>query len=190
MSEPICLDDYNTSSELYEDVKRLIWDTCHKFVSRYGGDLDECFADASLLYMRALRAYDPNKGGSFSTILRWHVWGGLLDNLRKQAGRNSRFTRQAEEHIHVAPDRSHFDVMAFKRSLSKDASLVIHLLIATPGDLQLIAKSAGIDATSSLAKKKDPNYRLVKLGITRWLREWGWEYSRIVKSYREIAEAI
>lgn len=190
MAAALQLDDYDNLDELYRDVELLIWDTCHKFARKYGGDVNEHFADASTFFMKAFKKYDPNKGAAFSTVLHWTIWGGLLDAVRLASQRNSRLTRQPDDCLEEYTAKRHFDVLQFKRSLSRDAALVVHLTTALPGDLEYVAKHAGISPRSNTTERKQSDFQLIKTAVSSWLVDWGWSAERIRESFMEVSQAL
>lgn len=183
MNKPIDISDYDSLDDLYEDVRLLIWSLCHQFAKKYGGDVEEHFANANSLFMRAFQAYEPEKGGAFSTILRAHVWGGLLDMVRLASTRNAKLPRTSDVEINYAVDRHHFDVLAFKRSLSRDAALVVHMTLMMQGRFERTL--AGIEKAGK--KKAQAKSNKMRLILQRELLDWGWERDRIKAAFRELS---
>ena len=60
----------------YLDVKNLIYDTCHKFKRRYGGNIEELIDCANYFFVLAYHSHDAAKS-SFTTYLRFKIWHGL-----------------------------------------------------------------------------------------------------------------
>ena len=141
------ISDYNTLEELYKDVDGYILALCKLFAKKYGGDVEEHFANAGTLFLRAFNAYDPDKGAAFTSVLRNHVWYGLFDILRMAARTNARLPQyqgDPEDHLQMAIGEEHFDLPQFKRQLSRDAAIVIHMLLFGNGT-QLTRAKAGWD---------------------------------------------
>ena len=182
---PIQIENYDTIEDLYKDVELLIWSLCHKFTAKYGGDVEEHFANASTLFMRAFKAYDPDKGGAFSTILHAHVWGGLLDMVRLAGQRNTRLPRIDFEDFELLHDRRHFDLLEFKRTLSRDGAVVVSMVVHLQRELE--RKLAGAPTTK---KKQRQRVSRAKQLLTQEMLEWGWTRKRIRNAFSEVADAV
>ena len=79
----------------FEDVDDLIWDTCHKFIRRYGSnriDLEEARAHANLTFAQQYHGWDPTKGTKFSTWLRFCIVNELTDKFRRDLNQRQRNT--------------------------------------------------------------------------------------------------
>lgn len=188
---------YTSIDTLYEDCKRLIWSLCHKFAKKYNCDVEELYADAGMLFMRALKAYDADKGAPFHQVVRNHVWYGLFDAYRYRLMRNARvgWTHLSDMDDHVKwleemPCGRSFDCKYFKRSLSRDGALVVHLTITYPQDI-----GKALKRTEFLKTRKTPklteDQRDDILGEIRWfLMEWGWTIKRIDNAIKEVSDAL
>lgn len=178
---------------LFPDVDRLIRSTCYQFVQRYGGDAEECYAESCYWFIKTIvPLYNPDKGRSFSGWTRWVVYNHLLDKFRSNLDKLKGFTRveQTDEQFeeHNAPDR--FDCERFKRSLSRDAAIVIHMTTMSR-TIERVLNSAGFGPRSSVRKRKSPNPIEVKVAVAKELREtWDWSYLRIHVAFKEIREGL
>jgi len=186
------LDKYDRVDEVFEDVKKLIWHTCHAFTKRFGGDVEEHFAESSHWFIaRTIPTFDVSQGRSFSGWTRMRVYNHLLDRRRQEYQRNTKLPRTAEEEIYVAEDRHHFDVNQFKRSLSRDAAIVVHMTTCSWNDIDGALNRAGYGPKSSIAKRKAPDPTTVKVAVAKELRfVWEWSYLRIQQAFKEIAEGL
>lgn len=186
------LDQYDTTDEVFEDVKNLIWHTCHAFTSRYGGDVEEHFQESSHWFIaRTIPTFDPTQGRSFSGWTRMRVFNHLLDKRRQESQRLAKLPRTAEEAIHVQEDRHHFDLNSFKRSLSRDAAIVVHMTTNSWNNIDRAVNAAGYGPHSSQMRRKKPEPEIVKQTIEEELREvWDWTPERIESAFTEIAEGL
>jgi len=174
--------------ELFESVRLLIWKICHRHAVKYGGDVEDHYEHAGLLFMRALKAYKPSKGSKFSSLLYQHVQGGLLDAFRFQKQRESKLKPHGEAPLPFIPDDSTFDVRTLKRSVSRDGALVIHLTITYPGKVGPLVRGAGLHqgaATVDADTQQD-----IQGELRWWLMEWGWNPQRISSAFQEVASAL
>ncbi len=81
------MDDAKTQT--YNEVRKLVFHTCHKFAAQYGrgDDWDEMVGEANLAFCLAVQRYKRNRGSKFSSWVRLHVWYRLLDLRKSQIKR-------------------------------------------------------------------------------------------------------
>jgi DNA-directed RNA polymerase specialized sigma24 family protein len=75
--------------QTYYDFENLIYDVCHKFQRRYGGNFDDLHSECNDLFLSILKSFDPHKA-KLSTWLRKKLWFGLLD-LHKKGKRRKNY---------------------------------------------------------------------------------------------------
>ena len=184
------LDEYDNFDGLFEDVEKMIWGVCHDFVNKYGGSVEDLFADSGLYFMRAIDRYKPESGIAFTTVLHWAVWGGLMDTMKRSVARYSKLKPHDISVVYDMPGRSSFNVLAFKRSLSRDGALVIHLLTMLPGELSKAARQAGLAPESCKTNKRHPKYDVVRDALEEYLIDWGWDQDRLQTAFTEIEEML
>ena len=68
--------------QTYMDVENLIRKTVWKFQKKYGGEFDELFAQANLIYMLAYNDYERGRS-QFTTWLHFRIIKGLQQQLRE-----------------------------------------------------------------------------------------------------------
>lgn len=162
------------SEETYQEVEMLVYDTAHKFVRRYGGEIDETIAEANAHYMAAYDTYDENKG-SFSSWVRFRIWNGLMETVRKRLMRKARCA-PVEIDLSLQPvSPSHFHLFEFMDELSEDSQEVVSVIIQTPG---VVFREEGGDS-------KSPRDTL-----RTYLKKLGWGAFRITECFQEIAAVL
>jgi len=72
----------NTPDEVYEDVKRLIYQTVNRFINKFGGDFDVFLSAANVGFMVALKKFDKTRS-QFHTFLVWVI----RNHLQTEANR-------------------------------------------------------------------------------------------------------
>lgn len=184
-------------TETYEDVRLLIFDTVHKFHRSYGGDFEELVGDAHLIFMEVYNNFDPGRGTKFSTWLRLKIWYGLLEKARAQAkrrkGLHDRAVDQTDKRMSSinltdiscidltnipAVNQPTFSLLDFisEREISKDAVIVVNLVLNPPPGLGKIFEKSG--------------WKRVRGCLREYLRGLGWTVARISESFSEIRQVL
>lgn len=159
--------------ETYSELMNLVFDTSHKFVRRYGGEIQETISEANEHYMAAYHSYKPEKG-SFSNWVRFRVWNGLMETVRKRLMRQSRCA-QVEVDLDFGVDPSPFRLFELMDELSDESKQVVDIIINTPG---VVFREEGGDS---------PNLRDV---LRSYLRKLGWSAIQITESFQEIVAVL
>ena len=183
------LDGFDTTEQVFDAVNDLIWSTCHAFTRCHGGDVEEHYAESCFWFInRTIPTFDPNSNRSFSSWTRMRVFNHLLDLHRTSAQRNARLPRTAEEEIYVEEDRHHFDLGEFKRSMSRKAAIVVHML--TSGKtLDGVPRVEGYGIGNRRCDA--PNSLEVKKAIARELvLTWKWTAKEVLGAFNEIKHAL
>jgi hypothetical protein len=168
-------------TENYTDVERLIHHTVHSFVKRFGGDYDELRSDANTLFMEADESYTEDKG-SYSNHIRYRVWMGLLEDMRKRIARQNRLPRKGVDlRLYVAPfARPQFDQAEVEKRLSEDARAVLRLVLDSPIDVEASLTQHGNIRTGGSWRR----------ALREFLRDVGWSMSRVTESFNELKENL
>ena len=170
-------------TETYEDVRNLIYHVCNRFARRYGGDVEELFADANVAYLKAYESWQPGHGTKFSTYLSLCIWRRLVVIRKAEHRRRAVWLRRlddvAQDQQPVAGDRSIGDRFAeLVEDLSSDAADVVKLVFATTSDI------------AQMAEEKGGGYRNWRSSIRSHLRKNGWTHDRIRTTFEEITGAL
>lgn len=187
------LDAYDNREQVFQDVDKLIHHTCHQFARQYGGDVEEHYAESCYWFIaKTIPLYNPKAGRSFRGWARMRVFCHLLDITRQQAQRNTRCSvKVSDEAMLLAETRPHFDVNQFKRSLSRDGAIVVHMTTSSWNLVDDALNAAGYGPRSSKEAVKRPKPKLVKMAVARELRfTWEWSYKRIHDAFQEVAQAL
>ena len=160
MAIPLSHDALWTS---YEDVRLLVYQTCHAFARRHGGEFDELLSAAHEHFVAAHAAYDPTRA-KYTTWVRNAVWWGLLEDART-AGR---LTGRTAPYTHDLPDEPGFDLGAFLGGLSADARTVARLALE--------------------AERRTSRDR--RRAVLDFLHDIKWTAERIAESFGELREAL
>lgn len=167
----------------FEEVKLLIWDTCHKFYRRYGnlnGTVEELFSLAQLSFMKAYHSYTKTTA-SFATWVRWYIWHELLEYQRGDMRRNKAAkvtpTDMVENDNFIA-NQSNFKMIDFVDGLSEDAKMVVNLVLDPP------------DGLAAAMRKRGPGDGRTKLSIEQFLLGFEWDSIKISEVFSEISTAL
>lgn len=168
-------------NETFGDVEKLVYDTAHKFRKRYGGEIQELISEANELFMDAYKAFTPGRA-AFSTWCRFKVWHGLLESLRRQITRNSRFRDYGEDGLKLLEAPEGFNLSRFLNELSPDARLVTSLVIDPPPNVRL-------SIVERNTKIRNPRNNL-RESVWEHLTDLGWEENRIGRAFLEVTNAL
>lgn len=114
-------------AETFEDVDLLIWDVCHQFVKRYGGDLQEARSSANESFLIAYKDWDPTSTMQFSTYVRKVVWDRFRDEARRYAVKYGR--EPVMDTTEMDPTQPATSNDWRSRCVSTDAEEVVDLLV-------------------------------------------------------------
>lgn len=178
----------NDLDAIYADCEQMIKGLVIRFSLDHGRNVEDMLSLSNELFMRAWRAYNPDKGTNFAPLVRQHVWGGMMDKLRHEGQRNHKLTRQNESHIFEQPNRSEFDFKQYKRSLSRDAAIVVHLTTQSRAEVHAALTRHGFYDPK---QKRQTRPTQVKLVVIQELKNtWGWSMRRICSAFNEIRESL
>lgn len=166
--------------ETYAECEAILYYTVRKFKRKYGGNFEDLLSEAHSLYMDACTSYNPERC-AFKTWVRNKIWYGLSEGLRKAAMRANRLPRQAIDlTAHTARQAPSFDRDGYLEWLGKDARVVAMLAFNPPFSVRLEAESRGGEEKPAA----------LRYAIQKHLREEGWEWERVQKSFTEIKELV
>ena len=147
-------------------VKWTTW----KIVKKYGGDFDELFSEALVLFTVACQRYEPYVG----TIQNWigfSVYKGLLEIKRTEARRLNITGTMSDDLRFISSEPCPFE--AIWTDLSDDSQSVLTLLF-------------GLEGVRAFKNKS-----LAKLTLRTSLRtEKGWSNDKVNDCFREIEAAF
>lgn len=76
----------HSANDLWATHEKLVQWTCWRIIKRYGGDFDETFSEALVLYVEAVNSFEQSRG-SLSNWISYKVFKGLQETKRVQARR-------------------------------------------------------------------------------------------------------
>lgn len=171
------------SDVLYEDMRLLLYQTVHKFISRYGGEWDEVLSESHVHFMQAYKTYNPEIA-KFTTWLVFSVWHGLLISFvrpKKKQWRKTQLTSNNKLDELPSSYRNLFWMMETMDSLSADARIITSMLLDLPSSVLLGASEKG-DGRITPTR--------VRTALQKHLRELGWTMRQIHKAFDEIRRVI
>lgn len=163
--------------ESYRDMEGLIGKLTWRFWLTHGGDLEDLRAQANLLFILAIDAYDLSKS-KLSTWLSFKIRNGLFDYIKN--GRHCEFTNHFDtefDETHPASDES-FSVMELLDEMEEDARVVLQLFLETPKEVLV----------NILNKNKKENHRQfhIRNRLRNRLRQMGWTIRRVKEAFNEL----
>lgn len=161
--------------EAYESVKGLVHDVVYRFLKTYGGDLEELKSVAYTSFTENFYRYDREKA-KLTTWIRNSIYRDLVDYLRLKIAREKRWSLADKEFLENYLDErvKRFKVKSFLEDLSSDARLVITIVLHNPKEVKL-------------DEKRPKGFKKV---IKNYLIDIGWSLNRVIRSFKEIKEAL
>lgn len=151
---------------------------CNQFASKYGEDPEDTLDLGISCFYEAHMRYSPEKG-EYLSWMKGRVWLNLLDGLRKKQYRNATLKRSGIDLTLLGRQELQFDREGLENILSKDAKLVLSLVLDCPPEiLNAIASGNGSDGT----------WR--KTIINHLKSTHKWKMPRVSEAFEEIKEAI
>lgn len=153
----------NTIEATYEKYEDMLWKLTHKTCARYSRvSMEEVFAEAQYVFLKAVESYDASGGTTFSTWLYTNL-SLSLGNFGSRQG--SKRAREEAELTFDPPAPANADREDLLSRFTADAKMVVGLALTAPEDL-----------TRGL--------------ITEILKDMGWARARIRATIKEVREAI
>jgi RNA polymerase sigma factor (sigma-70 family) len=160
-------------SDTYNDVEKLIYHVANKVHAKHGGDIEELVSEANVAFMKAYKAYSPDRHTKFSTFLYCVIWNHLLTFIR-----DNRSMPVVDTGSVVDNRPEPFMVWDFVEGLTEDAATVVGLVFTSPAEL--------VEA----AEGKGNQIRNWRSSIRRYLLNQGWSTDRVIECFSEIAAAL
>lgn len=191
--------------ECYHDMVKLLHHTIHLFIKQYGvlEGYQELASIADEIFLLAHRSHDPDKG-EYSKRIRYKVWNGLVDHVRKLSWR-SNLHRQ-----HNVDFRAHdrgidtFDLgegyvltknettLKLERAVYRDwrnEMFLVQMLDSLSDDAKGVVRLV-LDPPEGTEPKRARTPSQWKGFLSRTLKEMGWGTVRIAEAFAEISRAI
>ena len=182
--------------ETYRDVEDIICRITMMYLQQRGGDFEELKAEANLIFMKVFRTYDKSVGISFENWVKYKIFRELISNGRKVASRSKRLNHAqgvggSEQLGETAsdplqelpqPEAPRFSLSGLLRILSDDAKHVVRITLDMPRDVIHAARARSAAGTE--------NPKSIRAALHEFLKDSGWEPSRVRDSFEEIQEAL
>lgn len=124
-----------TTYNEFKEYELYMLSAVHSVIKQVGGDINEMKSDLYLLYAKAKKNYNSDRGRPFKSYLYKVVWDDLYSMRRVQIDRNRRHPITA---IPVElTDRRRFDFASFLSELSNEAKLAIEFAMNPPPTVKL-----------------------------------------------------
>lgn len=163
-ADSICAVEHAWSKH-HDLVKWHTW----RIIKRYGGDFDELFSEALVLFTQAVQSYEPILG-ELPNWIGYSVWHGLLEIKRTEA-RRLNITGAVGSDL-TGVHKQEGGLSSLWRDLSTEAQDLLGVLF---------------DMDVSMYKNKS----LAKCKWRQVMREdHGWDNQKISRCFREIEEAL
>lgn len=159
----------------YTDYQNLIFKLAHRFRQTTGIEFNKLVSSANLEFVKCQKTYNPMKS-KFSTYLYIKIRGLFLEMARKK-NNNPIITNTNCEKINNNTPEEYLFFKEILKELSTDAKEVVKIVFDTPTDL------------INMLPKKQPR-GVNKHQIQKHLRQRGWKFLRIWKTFREITENL
>jgi len=179
-------------AETYQDVEKLIWSIVHKFQRQYGGELEELFGEAQVIFCELYtgngRPYIRQKNDkAFAASLSYYIKVNLLSMRRTQLMRDSRKPISSVDpqklQALAVNDEQNTGLVDLMDSLSDDCRDVVQLILSTPGFVWRMEEP--------LVRTRDPEVEGGLVGLVHeYLRLMDWSDRKIRRCFNEIRKAL
>lgn len=177
--------DRDDEARQYEALRPTIRKTVMGCVDTHGRKTPDAMrlykAEADILYLKAYRRYNPSKGCSLKTFVKFTLRKGLLE-MRREAARRHTLLPRVSEYFNGNPidlteqqDREEYAVARMLIDLSEDAVEVLRLVVDPPEGFKRPKKADGW------------TWRERMQGF---LSDLGWASWRIKEAFQEVREAM
>lgn len=164
----------------FHDVDLLIKKTVHQFCERYNCNFEEYHSETNPMFMIAYTRWGEKRfkgtSSSFPSYVRWVVWHGLLEMLRKKMRRGDKVVCM-DLHPDWAPVQ-YAPLLDFMDELSEDAKEVVQLTLETPKGI------------AKVMREKGGTPHAVKTVLREYLVCLGWTGEQVLSAFEEIADAL
>lgn len=176
------------AAEALSSVQDTLWDLSHKFIRKYGGDLEEVHQEAQYQFMQAYIRQKDSKA-KLNTWVTFRVWYCLVTIVRQQARNNARCSRVHME-LGTVPARKGFCRHKLTQGLSDDAEFVVGIALSPPPDLVL-----GFEVLNRHFERDWHDYDKPVLTRLEAIREYlqedlGWKEDHIESCFDEIRMVV
>lgn len=169
MSDPTMLEEFS-------GVQLMFRTLAHRFARRHGGDPEELYALACLVFVEVRPLYDPARGAKLSTWLYKVIWRRFSSEHRAGLRRRPPGDRIPEEQ---APDSGKAPLSPeLREGMSAPARQVLRLALDPPPDITLEHRKA---------LRRPGDYRRA---LRDFLIGMGWTRGEIYAAFAEIAQAL
>lgn len=169
-----------TAADVYPTIAPTLDRLAYQFHRQHGGDIEELRAEANVHFVRAYHSYDPSHGTALATWVHTKVVGGLLDTARKRMRKLRGSRRHSLNDVSPIPERRRNRIRSLLFELSEDARQVIEAILDPQDDLRFAVE---------LCHGEDSPYSY-RAHLVGYLRDSGWTYKKIVRTFQEIREAL
>jgi RNA polymerase sigma factor (sigma-70 family) len=167
----------------FEEHQRILYHVAWQVWSIYGGDFDDYFGQAQIIFMDAFDDFHADKGAKLSTWLFYKVRRGLIDYVRKQRAMTRGESHKIDEVFleTYSTGIRNFSMIEFLDELNEDAHIVLELFLNTP------RKVFG-DIRNKYTRLDHVQYHL-RNRLSNILHQMGWKRSRINAAFDELRRA-
>jgi len=173
-------EQHATAEANYDLYKGLLDKTVRGFVNKYGGRYEDLRQDAETIFVQS-HTYGPAPGLTMASHIRSCVWMRLIDQHRTTLRREKRHTGFEAATLCGLEDTSKDRVRGLVADLTEDAATLLKLFTDTPAELKEIVNDGRV------SNKKCAT---VRLAFQNYLREKGWDISRVYRSFESLKEVV
>jgi len=160
-------------TETFKDMEKLICKIAWRFANAYNADLEEVQAEASLIFLNAMKTYDEEKG-RLSTYLTLRITWGLIGYFEKQKKQTAVYSVASFEDIEDLT--SNLSVIDILDEVGEDAKTLIDLVLETPVDFMNAIR---------------PNRKNLRASMRRHATKiLGWTTRHYKETFEEVTNAL
>lgn len=171
-------------TEVYEDLRPVVFSVADRFSRRYNLDRDDTRAAANLYFLAAYHSLDRTRGGLEQRV-KYHVRNCLMHAYRLSLRRNAKLPRSDDDvgAVAVTRDAPRFSLTEFARDrgLTDDALFVVWLL----------TNDAPPSLDAAIRGERRPSPAKIRNCLRRYLVDnLKWATEQVLDAFKEIGDAL
>ncbi len=166
-------------TEAYKDVEDLIRKICWNFKKVYGGNFDDLFSEANIIFIKAFDSYNDNKG-KFSTWINTKVVYGLTETIRQKNKEDELLEQYLINNQIKTESLFKYDFFfEIVEAIQIDAKEILDIILDPPKELQ-----------KQIDQRKNYKYPTINMLKKYAIHKLGWTARRVEESFQEIRSII
>ena len=143
-------------------IRKIAW----SFHQTTGVDFEDLFSEASYLYCKALKEYDPSRG-SITSYYAYYIHHRLINYLKQQEGfKCKKYNDELGfiDDIEIEDHPTH-EAVPFWESLSKEAQQIADIIFTAPKPFMELDREEAEERVTNILTRKGWSTQKIKTGL-------------------------